>query len=300
MIPLTSMFKIMPKLVNQKGIVAPIAIILLITFALAGVIIARNQSKGQPVNQPLVTNTPSPSTGSINKSSSPSASAKVPTVQTTAKPTPIPTPRSITLSGYAYEDRNNNGKFDADDIKLPIRDLHWYDTTKPAQKILFQTDSSGNFLITYSVLGNLGVEGYVWNNLTPINGTQVFSKNTDNIVIEFRSTNASEQVGAGVIEGDIFQDSNRNGSRDNGESGIYFYKLYLVDSGGGIRNTAEGTQTTDQGGHFKYTNLPYGTYKIQLLNPTGQYVIEKLETSITLSSTNSSVTNIQIPVFKQL
>jgi hypothetical protein len=281
---------------SQKGVI-PIIVIVIILILGGGIVAGTNLSRSK---DSLQTNSPVPLViAEIQSSPVPSTLTKASSAPVTAKSTPVSTPRSITLRGYAYEDRNNNSKFDADDIKLPIRDLHWYDSTKSSQKLLFQTDSSGSFSITYNVLGNLGVEGYVWNNLTPISGTQVFTKNTDNIAIGFRSTNAAEQTGAGVIEGDIFQDSNRNGSRDSGESGIYFYKLYLVDSSGGIRNTVEGAQATDQGGHFKYTNLPYGTYKIQLSNPSGEYTMDRPETSITLSSSNSSVTNIQISVFKQ-
>jgi hypothetical protein len=206
--------------------------------------------------------------------------------------------KSITLSGYAYEDRNGNDIFDAADVKLPIRDLHWFDTNNQSLKFTFQTDSNGNFSITTSTLDGLSVEGFVLNDLRPIRGVQLFSKNTNNIAIGFRSINTSQQAGLGIIEGDIFQDSNRNGSRDNGENGVYFYKLYLVDIDGGIYNTIEGTQTTEQDGHFKYTKLPYGEYKIQLSNPTDQYIIDKPQMFVIINPTNPSVTDIQIPILK--
>jgi hypothetical protein len=282
---------------SQKGVTPIFIVIGILIVTLIGGVTYTIQKSPESATIPSIKEQASASASvKIAESANPTSTTKS---SVTTKPTPVPTPKSITLKGYAFEDRNNNGKFDGDDIKLPIRDLHWYDTTKPSLKLLFQTDSSGNFSITYTVLGNLGVEGYTWNNLNPISPSQVFSKNAENIAIGFRSTNASEQVGSGVIEGDIFQDSNRNGSRDSGENGIYFYKLYLVDSSGGIRNTVEGAQASDQGGHFKYTDLPYGTYKLQLSNPSGDYVMDRVETSVTLSSGNPSVTNIQIPVFKQ-
>lgn len=290
---------------KQEGFI-PIHIIAAIFVLLLGgglYINSRINKQETPTNtpSPTTTSTSSAEKSSTSRSMTPSSTVKN-SANTTPKITSTPTTTSrktITVSGYIYEDRNNNGIFDADDQKIQFADLRWFDTSNPSVKFGLPADSSGSFSTTQSVLGNLGIQGFTQNNFSPKTGAQTFSSSTSGISVAFRATNAADQVGSGVIEGDIFQDSNRNGVKDSGENGIRFYKLYLVDSNDGYYYTTSSGYGTDDGGHYKYINLPFGTYTLKLSNPTGDFIMDRLETSVTLSYSNPSVTNIQIPVFKR-
>lgn len=264
----------------------------------------------QVINQVLATiptptqTAPTPTTTqTISKSPSPtttSPSTKTPTL-TQQKLSPTPTNQTlkrITISGFTYEDRNDDGSFNSDDPKVPYMQVNAYDSSKPTDQIsTVFSEVDGNFSISLSVWGDLILTPKTYNNFRPKGGTQQFSTSRSGIQFGFRSASAPVANQVGIIEGDIFQDSNRNGTRDSGEQGIYFYKLYLLDSSGNYYQNTESAQTTDAGGHFKYINLPADrTFTIRLSNPTGAYTIERAETNITLTSTNTQNTNVQIPV----
>lgn len=220
----------------------------------------------------------------------------------TIKPSPtIPPPRSVTVSGFAYEDRTDDGLYNSDDPKLPNMSFNLYDSYDPniIRTGLF-SDSNGNFTMTLNVRGGIIIKPNAYNNFTPKTGSKTVTTSTNNLMFGFRSISAPvPNQNTGIIEGNVFHDGNRNGVRDSGENSVYFYKLYLISSSGNYYNTEQNAQTTDEGGHFKYVNLPVpNTYKIQLSNPTGAYEITRAETSITLSATQTESKNIEIPVYK--
>lgn len=260
---------------------------------------------GTQIQNVIATITPSPSpTPEVSPSPEPITSpvpTEMPGLIATPTPAPtIPPLRGVSVSGFAYEDRNDDGLFNSDDPKLPYMQFYLYDSYKPEIQIsTIYSDESGNFSIALNVRGNLVVRPTTYNNFRPRGGQLEFSLSTSNIEFGFRSVGAPVPGQVGIIEGDIFQDSNRNGVRDGGEQGIYFYKLYLVDNFNNYYNTDRNTQTTDPGGHFKFVNLPVErSYTLRLSNPTGDYTIDKPETYITLTSTQTQFTNLQIPVYK--
>lgn len=276
----------------QKG-VAPILIVII--FALAGVgiyakskysnnlILSASPSPFSVVSQEP-TGTPSPTTVAINTNPAPKT------------PTPVPTPRDITATGFVYEDRNDNGVMDGDDPRLPNMQIYFYDSVKSTTVInTIFTDSSGNFSTTLAVTGNLIITPSTYNNFRPRGGSVTISRNTSGISFGFRSASAPVTNQSGILEGNIYNDSNHNRSRDSGESSVFFYKLYLVDGSGNYYNTVEGAQTTDAGGHFKWVNLPLGkTFTIRLSSMDVSY--PQSEYSYSLTTTNPQNTNIEIPV----
>lgn len=229
-----------------------------------------------------------------------------PTPNISYVPTPKPAPtvppfKSITVSGFAYEDRNDDSLFNSDDPRLPNMQFFLYDGYNPSVQIsTTYSDSSGSFSITLNVRGGIIIHPTASNNFAPKTGDKKLSGSTSGIQFGFRSASAPvANQNVGIIEGNIFQDSNRNGGRDSGENSIYFYKLYLIGSGGNYYNTDQNAQTTDSGGHFRFVNLPVpGTYTLQLSNPTGDYEILRPDTTITLTSTQTENKNVEIPVFK--
>lgn len=228
------------------------------------------------------------------------------TPRTTSKPLASPTItipplRTITVGGFTYEDRNDDGIFNSDDPKLPNMQIYVYDGYKPDTQIssIF-SDASGGFSLSIQVRGSVILKPTTYNNFKARGGNITVTSNTNNLQIGFRSVSAPiPNLNVGIIEGDVYQDANKNLARDSGESGVYFYKLYLIDASGNYYNTVQNAQTTETSGHFKYTNLPIDrSYTIKLSNPTGEYDIEKADTNVTLSTSQTEATNIQIPVYK--
>lgn len=235
---------------------------------------------------PTVTPTPSPNIVSVS----------------TQTPSPtIPPLRSITISGFAYEDRNDDGSFNSDDPKIPNMQFYLYDSYKPGIQIsTIYSDTQGNFSITLEVRRGLTVKPTTYNNFRPRTGEKTYTNTNNSLEFGFRSASAPvSNVNVGIVEGDIFHDANRNLVRDGGESKVYFYTLYLIDQYGSYYNTVENAQATDAGGHFKYMNLPVGrTFTIKLSNPTGAYDILRPETNINLTNTHTEEKNIQVPIYK--
>lgn len=225
------------------------------------------------------------------------------TNNTIKQPTQIqpttPPYHAITAAGFAYEDRTDDGVFNSDDPKLPYMQFYLYDSYTNQQISTVYTDTSGNFSITLDVRGGLIVKPTTYNNFIAKSSEQTITSSNTNLVFRFRSASAPvPNQTIGILEGNIYQDTNRNRVRDSGENSVYFYKLYLK-SNGNYFNTVENAQTTDQSGHFKYMNLPVpATYVLTLSNPTGDYDILQAETSFSLTATNPQNTNIEIPVFK--
>jgi len=240
----------------------------------------------RPVITPKPTNTP--------------AATIKPTVKPTSKPTSTPTStpakRPIAITGFSYEDRNDNGIMDSDDPRLPNMQLYFYDSKNPSTLLdTVFTDDNGDFMNTLYLTGNMIVTPSTYNNFRPRGGSLTFSDNNPDVEIGFRSASSPGANLTGILEGNIYNDENRNGVRDNGESTVYYEKLYLLDSSGNYYNTVENAQTTDAGGHFKFVNLPADrTFTIRLSNDDKS--LEKTDYQFTLSPTNTQNTNIEIPI----
>jgi hypothetical protein len=289
---------------NYSGFAPIIAIVLIAAASLGLFVISKNfgiqkiETSLPPNPTPLASLSPSPTpTSTLTVKVSPVPLAKA-TLTPTTTPFKTATPRPISVSGYAYEDRNDNGNLDSDDTKLPNMQLYFYDSREPSRVInTVFTDSNGNFATTLNVLGNLTLTPSTYNNFRPRGGSITFSANTSGISIGFRSASAPVPNQVGILEGNIFLDSNRNNTRDSGEASHYFYKLYLQDDSGNYYNTVEGAQTTDAGGHFKYENLPVGrVFKIRLSNPS--YQLNQSEYSFSLSANRTEIKDIEIPVYR--
>lgn len=222
---------------------------------------------------------------------------QTPTTIATATPA---APRTITVTGFAYEDRNNDGSFNSNDAKLQFMQFYLYDSKNPDfQLSTIYSEENGQFTAQLNVTGNLIIKPTGYNNFTPKSPTQTYSSSTNNVSFGFRSNSAPVAGNNGLIEGDTFHDQNRNGTRDNGESGTFFYTLYLKDSDNNYYYTDQNTQTSDQGGHFKFQNLPTNkTYQLILSTDPSLYEVNTTTYTYTLTPSEHQKTNLQIPVFK--
>jgi hypothetical protein len=72
------------------------------------------------------------------------------------------------------------------------------------------------------------------------------------------------QASAATISGTAFQDADRNAVRGADEAPFAAHQLYLFDSIGSYL----GTTTTDAGGHFAFSDLGDGRYRVRYASPT--------------------------------
>lgn len=286
--------------IKNKGF-APILIVII--AAVIGTVIFLGIKSDQPkqstpsptpTNTPLTTPTALTSGTPIPKTLIKGTTSPKPVK--TFTPVPVPTMHQVTVSGFAYEDRNDNGIMDSDDPKLPNMQIYFYDVAKPSVQInTVFTDANGNFSNTIDVIQGIIVKPTTYNNFRPRGDAMTFAGNYNGIQIGFRSASAPAPNLNGILEGIIFKDANSNSVRDSGEASTYFYKLYLLDASGNYYNTVEGAQATDAGGHFKFANLPTDrTFTIRLSNPDVN--IPKTEYQFSLNASHTQETNIEIPI----
>ena len=113
--------------------------------------------------------------------------------------------------------------------------------------------------------GNKGLDKYV-NSAT----AQVY-KETEEMV----TSNVASQVVERSIEGIAWEDSNRNGLKDEGEQVLSNVEINLTDELGQQVTDVNGNKVTsvktDSNGYYKFENLPKGEYYVQVKIPSEKY-----------------------------
>ena len=113
--------------------------------------------------------------------------------------------------------------------------------------------------------GNKGLDKYV-NSAT----AQVY-KETEEMI----TSNVVSQVVERKIEGIAWEDSNRNGLKDEGEQVLSNVEISLTDELGQQVIDVNGNKVTsiktDENGYYKFENLPKGEYYVQVKIPNEKY-----------------------------
>ncbi len=113
--------------------------------------------------------------------------------------------------------------------------------------------------------GNKGLDKYV-NSAT----AQVY-KETE----EITTSNVTSQVVERSIEGIAWEDSNRNGVKDEEEKVLSNVEIKLTDELGQQVTDVNGNKVTsvktDSNGYYKFENLPKGEYYLQVVVPSEKY-----------------------------
>ncbi len=181
------------------------------------------------------------------------------------------------ISGYVYEDNNNNGIRETGEAAIPNVQIALLDAAGNPSGRTTLTDGGG-----YYVFGNLspgvyGVEeshphGYLdgLDTAGTVGGTAHNpGELIDNIQIA-SGTNAKlynfGEIRAAGISGHVYADKNDNGRRDAGEPGIAAAVLTLLGAAG---DPTTRTTTTDPGGFYPFDDLPPGTYGVAEAQPGG-------------------------------
>ncbi|MDR3110826.1 MAG: hypothetical protein LBU65_14250 [Planctomycetaceae bacterium] len=197
--------------------------------------------------------------------------------------------QKASLSGYVYEDNNNDGNRDNGESGIANVKLGLYVLTE-----------NGYELVSYATTNEDGY--YSFNNLDPLKTYKIIEeqqpsgyysgKNTKGTLggdasdfddwitsiplgigqsgEEYNFGELNKTLFAGSLSGHVYVDRNNNGVREDGEEGIGNVTLTLwVQKSDGTYEAIR-TQITDIDGYYIFSGLdPYKIYKITEVQPTG-------------------------------
>lgn len=179
---------------------------------------------------------------------------------------------SLPLYG-AFLDNNNNGVFDAGDIRSI-------------------TDAAGNYAFfgltpgTYHVV-EIPPVGYLHTNSNGDNySVTVSAGGTTNGV------NFGLQIQTGTITGTIFNDTNGNGVQDATEIGLQGWGVYLDNNNNGIFDAGDVRALSDATGTYSFSNLAPGTYNLRQNVPAGYTLSTPTSLPQTLNFTLNGISRI--------
>ncbi|MBM4166181.1 MAG: T9SS type A sorting domain-containing protein [Ignavibacteria bacterium] len=164
----------------------------------------------------------------------------------------------VGISGTTFNDENGNGLKDAGESGLS----NWKIKLSGAKVDSQLTDGNGNYAFTNLVSGNYSLSEVAqngWIQTHPSSpGTYSFSVSSGT---NYPNTNFGNYQLAG-ISGQVFDDVNGNGSKDDGENGLQNWKIK-------ISGVATDSVFTNASGNFSFTNLLAGNYTVSFVIQSG-------------------------------
>lgn len=157
-------------------------------------------------------------------------------------------------------------------------------------QVIFSDLSDGQHTITesgptnYTFLSGSGTTNCIFNGSTA----------TATVAAGNPPTNATctflNGIQLGSISGQKYSDLNGNRTKEQGESGLSGWTIYLDTNDDGIKDITETSTVTDGSGNYSFTGLPNGTYHVREVQQTGwqQTAPQGGKYDITLSGNNST------------
>ena len=189
------------------------------------------------------------------------------------------------IGDYVWTDVNNNGQQDSGELGIEGVKVYLLDGTTGAKLDSTLTDASGKYLFDSLLTGSYQVK------FVAPTGTIAAKQNTGADVTDSDANSAglsqiinidatklpsdtlrnNPQIDAGFVPvgsiGDyVFADNNGDGIQNSGDSPIANIKVYLLDATTGAKLDST---LTDALGKYVFDSLLSGTYKVQLVIPTG-------------------------------
>ncbi|MEA2710135.1 MAG: lysozyme [Phycisphaerales bacterium] len=172
-----------------------------------------------------------------------------------------------TINGSVFQDTNGNAALEAGEPMIAGRTVYLdadNDAVRDASETLTATNASGQYSFTVNP-GTYTVRQVVpagWYQTVPAsNGARtatVTSGGTTNLF-------AFGSAAYGSISGSVFRDTNSNGLRDAGETGLSAWTVYLDANNNGILDTGETSAVTNAVGDWAFNNLKTGNYVVRVV-----------------------------------
>ena len=95
----------------------------------------------------------------------------------------------------------------------------------------------------------------------------------------------------GSVSGSMYGDQNNNGQRDGAESGLSNVTVFVDNNNNGALDAGEQSTTSDTSGNYTLSNVPFGTFTVRALMPSGSFASAPTSAtrSITFTSTGQVV-----------
>jgi len=178
------------------------------------------------------------------------------------------------ISGQVYNDINDNGLLDTGEagiagvtVYVDVGDTHSYVITDPHTT----TDVNGNYSI-----GSLADGNYIIRQIPPTGALQ--TDPTGNAG-QHETIAGADVTGANFgdftpstvfsISGTVYNDTNDDGTLDNGEHGIAGVTVYIDANDDHILENTELHTTTDANGNYSFASLTPGIYILRQVQPNG-------------------------------
>ncbi len=192
------------------------------------------------------------------------------------------------VSGEVFNDLNNDGTLDSGDPGLSGWTVELTSTTAT-----YTTTTSGNGLFSLSGItaGTYTLSEAVQPGFAQ---TAPATPGTYTITVTSGQTVAGENFGdraTASISGTVYNDSNGDGTLENGEPGLSGWTVSLLNSASQI----VGTVVTGSGGTYSFTALVPGTYTIQIESQSG-YVASS-PSSMTLDDSSGTAETVNFGEF---
>lgn len=208
----------------------------------------------------------------------------------------------IRISGFVFSDKNYNGIYDSGDVPMQDQHIQLYYTYANRRGYYDDqfTDSSGKYTFVVENTGSYEIyqdgDGRGWVQTLPPDGDD-YSIEVDDLFtnitgIDFGNFYAPARSCS--IAGWIFDDLNKNGVKDSGETGISGATLFLVSD-----SDDEDTSSTrsDSTGHYIFDRLDPDGYTLLLQRSIFWTPISKLNKYYSLPFNGITIDNANFGVY---
>jgi uncharacterized delta-60 repeat protein len=191
------------------------------------------------------------------------------------KPSGSPPPGG-SISGTVFNDANSNGAKDSGETGIPGVTLYndANNNSKPdTGEATTSTDSSGNYKFA-----GLSAGSYKIRQILPSGDTQISPANnfgqtvtlaTNQVVTGKNFADHGSAAQTGSISGITFNDVNKSGTLDAGETKASGKTVFLDTNNNGALDSGEKSVVTDANGNWSFGGLVAGTYHVRRVFPTG-------------------------------
>lgn len=173
------------------------------------------------------------------------------------------------INGQKFEDTDGDGVKDAGESGL----ADWTifidsdnDGVLDVGETSTVTDVNGNYSFTGLTAGNYTireVQQAGWQQTTSNPSAINVTSGTNTTGVDF----GNFQFGS--ISGQKFEDTDGDGVKDAGETGLEGWTIFIDSDNDGVLDTGETSTTTDASGNYSFTGLTVGTYTIREVQQTG-------------------------------
>lgn len=212
-------------------------------------------------------------------------------------PPPSSDPKTARLSGFAFNDTDQDGVHDSGEAKTGGRTVFIdadNDAVLDSGERSVVTASDGSWSFTGLATGTVRVRQVFPSGTTlstpVIDVTLTAGQVVSGLAIGSKTASTPPPpppAATGVISGIAFNDSNRNGLYDAGDSVAPGKTIWLDLDDDGVKDSNEASLVTDSAGRFTFRNLPARTYHVRRAFPTG-YVESTPARYVTLASGQTS------------